>query len=222
MGVRAPVVVSSTSEAEEHGDLRIGRIVSRTYVEGPGPRAAIWLAGCRLRCAGCFNPHLWDRESGVRRDPADVAQTVADVPGIRGLTILGGEPFDQPRGLATLLEEISGRGLDVIAFTGYRWEHLRRRARGEPAVSRVLAAVDLLVDGPFLQHRIDVGRPWLGSVNQRYLPLTPRGVTLLPTARDSDAVEVTVGADGVVHVNGWLDPRAMKHLERLIVGPTII
>lgn len=116
------------------------------------------------------------------------------------------------------MDALHDRALDTIVFSGYTVDALLRRSERDTAVARALRMIDLLVDGPFLAHRVDRHRPWLGSTNQRFLPLSGRGHDLLPGPEDRDGVEVTVGADGAVRVNGWLDPLALRDLASAVRG----
>ena len=82
----------STSELD--GSVRIARVVPRTAVEGPGVRTAVWVQGCSVRCAGCFNPHTWAAEGGTSVPVAALLAILVDQE-VEGITLLGGEPFDQ-------------------------------------------------------------------------------------------------------------------------------
>ena len=71
---------------------------------GPGRRVVVWVAGCGLRCPGCITPQLWSRQSG-RLVPvdrlADYMSRLAHP--LDGVTVSGGEPFEQAEALGTLL-----------------------------------------------------------------------------------------------------------------------
>jgi anaerobic ribonucleoside-triphosphate reductase activating protein len=84
-----------------------------------------------------------------------------------GITVLGGEPFFQPQGLAALLRELKTRGIHIVAFTGYTLETLARRE--EPAVREALCLIDLLIDGPFVRSLAAGAGRWRGSRNQRLI-----------------------------------------------------
>ncbi len=179
----------------------------RTVAEGPGTRYAIWVQGCTLRCPGCFNPHLWTSRGGTLRRPADLVAE-ATAAGAEGITVLGGEPLDQPRATAALVRRARAAGLSTVVFTGHTLEELQ--ARGAPGVAEVLAATDLLVDGPYRAELPDRARPWLGSTNQRFHFLTDRYGP--PDVVAPDRVEVRVAADGAVELNGWADEELLELL----------
>jgi anaerobic ribonucleoside-triphosphate reductase activating protein len=194
--------------------LAIGATNPHTIAEGPGLRYAIWLQGCSIRCPGCFNPHLWTRRGGRWTDPDQLAVDVvaADV---EGVTLLGGEPFDQAPALARFATLVRDAGLSVMTFTGHLRQELER-ADAPPGAHDLLAATDLLVDGPYLAEVPDHSRPWVGSRNQRFHFLTDRYSRLESKLTDlSDRVEIRVSTSGEVAVNGWA---TVDQLDTLLAG----
>ena len=84
-----------------------------------------------------------------------------------GVSVLGGEPFLQPVGLAALLGRLKARGVHTTVYTGYTLEALGRRP--EPAVRAALQLIDLLIDGPFVATLSQGAGEWRGSRNQRLI-----------------------------------------------------
>lgn len=195
--------------------LRLARIVERTRAEGPGVRSALWVQGCTVRCPGCFNPHTWSRSGGRTWPIDDVFEALTRSPDIEGVTLLGGEPFDQAHALAKLAGLVRRKGLSVMAFTG----HTRERLEGLDApdgAEQLLGQVDLLVDGPFLLDLPDRQRPWVGSTNQRFHALTDIYAKLVPTLDQvDDRLEVKLQRDGQMLVNGFAD---LATVEALLEG----
>ena len=192
--------------------LRIGRTVLATTAEGPGLRAALWVQGCAIRCPGCFNPHLWTARGGLVVDAVDWTAEflgTAEDAGVEGITLLGGEPFEQAAPLAFLANSARDRGLSVMTFTGYDYADLLAWSADRDDIGNLLTATDLLADGPFLADRIDTVRPWIGSTNQSLRPLTSRYRELFD---GPDRVEITVDASGSLAVNGWADVDALDLL----------
>jgi len=146
-------------------------------LSGPGLRWIVWLQGCSLRCTRqCLNPELLDPAGGVvvsqEAMEAVLEGLTAKHAELEGVTFLGGEPFDQAAALAPLAAAIRRRGLSVMTYTGWVFEDLLERG---PAGSReLLAATDLLLDGPFLPERHSTNLLWCGSDNQRLLLLSDR------------------------------------------------
>ena len=189
------------------GPVQIARVVERTTAEGPGARFAVWVQGCTIRCDGCFNPHLWTTIGGTPIDPYELAAraVAAGVEGgVEGVTLLGGEPFEQPGPLAAFAVAVKVAGLSVMTFTGHTLEELQARATAEVGVRALLEATDLLVDGAYQADSPDRVRPWVGSTNQRFHFLSDRYAHLRSTLDElPDRLEVRVATDGTLSVNGW-------------------
>jgi anaerobic ribonucleoside-triphosphate reductase activating protein len=152
-----------------------------------------------------------------RGRPADLAELAAGIAqardrGVEGITLLGGEPFEQAAGLAALAAGARDLGMTVMVFSGYTLEQLRGRGDAED----LLARTDLLVDGPYDRERPEppppVGRRWIGSQNQRMHYLSSAYAADDPRMRDGNTIEIRL-SKGALTVNGW--PTA----ERLLVRP---
>ncbi|PND53630.1 MULTISPECIES: 4Fe-4S single cluster domain-containing protein [Rhodococcus] len=180
--------------------LRVGRILHGTTAEGPGRRTAVWVQGCSIRCPDCINPHLFTTRGGYDASCAEIV-TGAAAAHCEGITLLGGEPFDQPSGCADLAEAAQGAGLGVIVFTGYVHEDLARRGEQE---RRLLAHIDCLVDGPYQAANPETRRALVGSTNQRFLHLTDRYRDYDP-ALAKNTVDVRINPDGTIEVAGFLE-----------------
>ena len=148
--------------------LRIAHVVRDTQSEGPGRRTAIWVQGCTIRCPGCCNPELFTTRGGTERR---IEELVAEAEGMEGITVVGGEPFEQASGLAALVHALPEHQ-SVMVFSGYRLEELQ--ARGCAGTERALAGIDVLVDGRYDAALPDASRRWIGSTNQRVHFLTDR------------------------------------------------
>jgi anaerobic ribonucleoside-triphosphate reductase activating protein len=205
--VRTPAPVRSPDQ------VWTARFLPSTRAEGPGERTAVWVQGCTIRCPGCFNPHMWSTRGGKPSTPDALVTQILDA-GTDGLTLLGGEPFDQAAALSQVAAGVRETGRSVMTFTGYRTDELRRAiAAGRHDVAALLDQTDLLVAGPFIANQLDLVRPWVGSTNQEFVLLTNRiasSVEALTAA--PDRLEITVDASGQVAINGWAAPAALQHL----------
>jgi anaerobic ribonucleoside-triphosphate reductase activating protein len=192
-------------------ELRVGALVERTECEGPGARFALWVQGCPIRCADCCNPQFFAERGGEATSAeAVVTRLRRAAPGLEGVTLLGGEPFAQAGALAEVARAARELGLSVMTFTGYALEELR--ARRHPDVSALLAATDLLVDGPYDRTRPESRRRWAGSTNQRFHFLTDRyapGIEWPGPGEALRAVEIELAPDGTVRANGWPELRSL-------------
>jgi anaerobic ribonucleoside-triphosphate reductase activating protein len=152
--------------------LNIANIAARTRALGPGMRAAIWVQGCPLHCPGCLAPN-WIPFVPATQFTAEEVLERLDLESIGGMTFSGGEPMEQAAGLAALVRLArQKKDLDLICFTGYRYERLLKDPPNS-GVSRLLAEVDVLIDGPFIES-LNESVGLRGSSNQRVLHLTPR------------------------------------------------
>jgi anaerobic ribonucleoside-triphosphate reductase activating protein len=189
--------------------LRVGARVPVTRVEGPGARYALWLQGCSLRCPGCCNPHLFEASGGELVPVTTLLEEVAAVGGeVEGVTLLGGEPFEQVDGLLHFAEGARSLDLSVLIFTGYTLEELR--SRRDPATDGLLATTDLLVDGRYEASRPERERLWAGSANQRFHFLTDRYTPSIERPGPHEplrTIEVRIGSEGRLSANGWPDVR---------------
>lgn len=129
----------------------------------------------------------------------EVVDWVLGCRGLEGLTLSGGEPMDQARALASLVDRVRARrDLGVVCFTGYRLEELM-----EADHLALLRRVDLLIDGPYrLAEHADL--LWRGSANQRLLALTPRyrGAVPEPWLDRGAGLEFRLLADGRLSFSG--------------------
>ena len=145
--------------------LRILDIVEDTMVDGPGFRTSIYCAGCRHRCPGCQNPQSWDFSGGREMTIGQLMRIIEADPFTRGVTFSGGDPMYQAAGFAELAHTIHQRTQkDVWCFTGFTFESLIH-----PDQRELLAELDVLVDGPFVQALHDTDLLFRGSSNQRII-----------------------------------------------------
>lgn len=178
--------VSNTSSASSPDlVLRVAGIVSESVTDGPGLRLVVFGQGCPHGCHGCHNPETHDPDGGTLRTTDEVLKAYDRDPLLSGITLSGGEPFAQPIPMAALADAVHARGGDVICYTGYTLETLQARARTEHDIARLLDAVDLLIDGPFILEKRSLACPFRGSTNQRVIAMNEtRGRLLLQKISD--------------------------------------
>ena len=164
--------MSNHGKSEYGHILNIAALAARTQALGPGTRAVIWVQGCPLNCPGCLAPNWIPFVPATSLTPAEVLERL-DLDSIRGMTFSGGEPMEQAAGLAALARLArQKKDLDLICFTGYRYERLLKDPPND-GVPALLAQVDVLVDGPFIQP-LNNSIGLRGSSNQRIIHLTPK------------------------------------------------
>lgn len=144
---------------------------------GPGVRISLFVSGCTHRCKGCFNEVAWDFNYGqpFTQETVEMILEMMAPSYIKGITLLGGEPFEpqnQPA-LLELVKRIRQKYPDksIWAFSGYLYEKDILAGRlGDPAITRAfLEHIDVLVDGPFVESLKDLSLRFRGSSNQRLI-----------------------------------------------------
>ena len=146
-------------------NMRIAGIVNDSIVDGPGLRLAIFAQGCPHHCPGCHNPESHDFAGGSDMDTEKIIARMDANPLLDGITLTGGEPFEQPDACRILADAAHARGLNVWAYSGYNVVPLC----AFPPKRRLLEACVVLVDGPFLLAERSLDLRFRGSKNQRVL-----------------------------------------------------
>ena len=133
-------------------------------VDGPGFRTSIYCAGCRHQCPGCHNPQSWDFKGGRDMSTEELMRIIEADP-YANVTFSGGDPMYQCDAFAELARAIHERtNKDIWCYTGFTFEKLITRAQRE-----LLELLDVLVDGPFVEHLKDPDLLFRGSSNQRII-----------------------------------------------------
>lgn len=147
--------------------MRIAGTVQDSIVDGPGFRFTVFTQGCSHHCPGCHNPQTHDPSGGTEHTVEELLARMRSNPLTDGLTLSGGEPFEQPEDCLLLAQGAHESGLNVWSYTGYLFEFLRDQ--GTEAQKALLRELDVLVDGPFLLEQQTLSLPWRGSRNQRVI-----------------------------------------------------
>ena len=133
----------------------------------------LFTQGCPHCCAECHNPESWPMDGGKDYSVSEILRMIKR-PGprrkpLQGVTFSGGEPFLQSAELALAAFEAHRIGWDVVTYTGYLYESLRDNK--DPDIQALLSLSDMLIDGPFIRERRDIGLKFRGSDNQRMIDL---------------------------------------------------
>jgi anaerobic ribonucleoside-triphosphate reductase-activating protein len=151
--------------------IYLDRILFPVTALGPGNRVAIWVAGCSRKCPLCANPELWQKHEEQKINAEKLASQVnsLQIKGIDGITLTGGEPFDQAEGLTCFIDKLKFK-TEILAFSGYKIEELKNDA----VSSRLLSIIDVLVDGEYINEMNDGKAVLRGSTNQVIHYLNPK------------------------------------------------
>jgi len=172
-----------------------GNIRNYDVANGPGVRVSLFVSGCTNACPHCFQPQTWDFCYG-QEFTGETEETLLGMLApsyVRGLTVLGGEPFepDNQRALVPFLKRVKSAfpEKDIWCFSGNRLEELTGEAEdgqviedGDPRRSRsghmrcektdeMLSLIDVLVDGRYVERLRDLSLDFRGSSNQRLIDL---------------------------------------------------
>ena len=153
--------------------LNIADVWTCTRTLGPGLRSAVWVQGCPRHCPNCISPDWIPQIEARRIGPEDLASIMLKSPDITGLTFSGGEPMLQASGLSVLAKIARiERDLNIICFTGYTYQQLLNHPTESP-VHKLLAEIDVLIDGPYISS-LDDNLGLRGSSNQKIYHLSDR------------------------------------------------
>ena len=172
--------------------MHYGEIKNCDIANGEGVRVTLFVSGCTNHCKNCFQPQTWDFDYGkpfTEETEAELFRLLAPRY-IRGLTLLGGEPFEpeNQRALLPFLRKLRRELPEktVWAFTGFTWEELHTEGSHPrcEVTDELLNLIDVLVDGRYVEELKDIGLRFRGSSNQRLLDLNATRasgkLTLLP------------------------------------------
>ena len=158
--------------------MNYAKIKKTDVANGKGIRVSLFVSGCTRGCKGCFNREAWDFACGKPWDEVaerELMEALAPAY-IRGLSVLGGEPFEPQNAgtVAEIIEHVRARfpQKDIWCYTGGVYEsELCVREKTEPAVARILDNIDVLVDGPYIEELRNLRLQIRGAENQRILDL---------------------------------------------------
>jgi anaerobic ribonucleoside-triphosphate reductase activating protein len=123
--------------------------------------------GCSLNCQGCFNPQTHNKDAGKEMEIRKIIEEIRmyrSEKSIIGVTITGGEPFQQ---VDDLLELVSGikkyTNLGIIILTGYSKGELMKFSQ----INSITKNVDLIIAGRY-NNKLKLKSGLRGSSNKKY------------------------------------------------------
>lgn len=167
-----PVLQPHYASREQPGSNKFSiwlyRLYHNSVVDGPGRRSVVQTAGCSIRCIGCHVPQTHRMQNGTLTSIHSIVDEIIAKHNVHdGVTILGGEPFDQPGPVAELVFRLKRHGLHITIYSGYTIEALIQR--NDPNIDFTLTHIDLLIDGPFVRQLGEGAGEYRGSRNQRFI-----------------------------------------------------
>lgn len=160
--------------------MNYATIKRRDIANGPGVRVSLFVSGCTHRCPGCFNEIAWDFSYGepFTEEVEQLLLAELDSEYVKGLSLLGGEPFEpqNQRALLPFLQKFKARfpQKTVWCYSGYTFEELtgarESRCRCE-VTDEMLSYLNVLVDGRFVEEKKNIRLRFRGSENQRLIDM---------------------------------------------------
>ena len=153
--------------------LNVSKTLSYSRANGPGARAVIWVQGCTIGCEGCYSQSTHPHRKVQVIDSLELAKWVCSIDGIEGVTISGGEPFEQSAAVAKFLLSVKQirPELGFFLFTGYEITYLHQSTN--KSVQTILEIADMLSSGPFVAELYEsdlrwhqTGRNWVNSLSK--------------------------------------------------------
>ena len=178
--------------------MYVARILYPVNVLGPGKRIGIWFNGCTHRCPGCSNPELWEPQERYRTSVDTVMKLVNNISGtqvVDGFTLTGGDPLVQPEALAQLLPKLSEISDDILVYTGFDFDTVKKQ------YPELVSKIGVLIDGKYIESR-NTGIPLRGSDNQNIIVLKEQLQTKYRDYLDAAQNEIQnfTTLDGVISV----------------------
>lgn len=159
--------------------MRYADIIKNDIMAAPGISLSIYLQGCPHHCPGCHNPETWDFKGGKEFTYDTLTEIIDGIKanGLeRNLSILGGEPLCPENQFLTnmIISEVKKRYPDIkiYVWTGYLYEDLLKNS--SKLLEQILASIDVLIDGPFIESERDITLPLRGSRNQKIIDLSKK------------------------------------------------
>lgn len=156
------------------------KIYKTAITDGPGVRVSLYVSGCRNHCKGCHNPESWDFNFGKVFNQESLNELLAAIKPsyIAGLTICGGEPFEEEnqKVLVDVIKKVRETypNKNIWCYTGYEYEDLLEGGKKHIEVTKdMLKYIDVLITGPFILELMDIteNNKWRGSTNQKIIDL---------------------------------------------------
>ncbi len=199
--------------------LNIADVYPVSYSNGPGRRTVIWVQGCTLKCPGCFNQEFQPHIERFLVDPRNFAYNIIDLcktHQCEGITLTGGEPFQQSPSVLQFAEVIKKEGLTIVCFSGYTFTELLKSK--DENIQALLANIDLLIAGPFDNSK-KYNRTWCDDPDKEIIYLNNQ-ISFKAHAKSNDLEFIVDGCE--ISVTGFPEQVDYHILEELLNSKQIV
>lgn len=132
---------------------------------GYGKRLGVWVQGCSKNCRGCISPEFRDNHINKLLTAEEILAHISEDMIPDGITISGGEPFEQEKGILELVKLFKERfSDDILIYSGYKLNELK--AKKSAVTDEILSNISVLIDGEYIESQND-GSALKGSANQK-------------------------------------------------------
>ena len=196
--------------------MNIAHIEEQSFIYGPGCRYVIWTQGCSIRCKDCWNKEMW---SFNKKNEISINELfkkiIAEKEYIEGVTILGGEPFDQYDELLSLIKQIRKTDLSIILYTGYSQNELKDKNKTE-----ILDYIDIIITDRYDKNYRTENGGLIGSSNQKIIFLTNR-YSKNDLSKNNE-IEISINENGQINMYGYPYDYKQQTLAKIIVDNPVI
>lgn len=153
--------------------MNYGKIYLNDVINGEGLRVSLFVSGCTIHCPGCFNKEAQDFNYGkpftINEENKIINQLNNDKIKYKGLSILGGEPFDNAEELIPFVERVKfdTKDKDIWIWSGYTEEQILK----DNIKRELYNLCDYAVLGPFIENLKDLSLKFRGSSNQKIIKI---------------------------------------------------
>ncbi len=149
--------------------IRLAGMVNDSIVDGPGLRFVLFTQGCPHHCDACHNPESWKIQGGEEYSIEEVIKKFTSNKLLTGITLSGGEPLVQPFECEKIASAAKAANLNVLLFSGYRYEEIVKLSLIDENIANLMDKVDILIDGKFIKEEKDLTLRFRGSRNQNII-----------------------------------------------------
>lgn len=159
------------------GNMNYGTIKPVDIADGIGVRVSLFVSGCTHHCKNCFNEETWDFNYGQKytKEVQDKIINMCKESFIKGLSLLGGEPFEKAnqKDVCELILRFRKEcpNKDIWCYSGYTFD--KDMVPGSKIwteyTQKMIENIDFLVDGEFVEELKNLRLRFRGSANQRII-----------------------------------------------------
>ena len=187
--------------------INIAHIEPESYIYAPEKQFVIWMQGCSIHCKGCWNTEMWSFSNKQLLEIDEIIKQIIQTENLKGVTFLGGEPFDQTKELLYFINKLKKCKLGVTIYTGYEQEELKENREKE-----ILKNTDLLISGRYIEELRNTNLQWIGSENQKITYLSD----FYKATKNDNAnyCEINISENGAITMLGFPNENLIKTISQ--------